>query len=819
MLSNDFLSKYKTLPFPGTDLGHFVYLRTYSRWLDSERRREAWWETVARVVEYSMSLYSGHKDVQADAEQLYDDIFNLRVFPAGRTLWLGGSKAAEKHAVGNFNCAFLVVKDIQSYGELFYLLMVGTGVGFRVLPGDVAQFPKFYPRKLINKPYVPKNKSERHDQTQVNGLTITVGDSKEGWVKALTEYLHFHTVNPVGDIVIDYNNVRPKGEPLVTFGGRASGPDGLSKLFIGINEIINNLPNGYLRSVDAMDIANLIGEAVVVGGVRRTSEITLFSPNDNDILDAKLGLYEDGSPNYGKFYRAMSNNTIFLENDVTLEFLQDILQRTRTNGEPGFINVKAARARRPNFNGINPCIVGETEILTSDGKRKVLDLLDKPFTAIVDGKPFTSSIGFWYSGNKPVYKINTEEGYSVTLTLNHQVLTKNGWTRAQDLIPGDEIRVNSENGVPRPAFRKWAKVIDLAYRGMKDVYDCSVDEINCFSANDLIIHNCAEILLDDRGLCNLSTINCMADIGNYTYPMFVNELMRRAEIATMIGIRQTNVDIDLPEWDKIQKRDRLIGVSLTGWMDMVDYFEISEIDQSELLTILKNTVNNVALEYAKELRIPAPLLTTCVKPEGTLSQLQTVSSGVHRSFAPYYVRRIRISAHDPLATVMSNLNYPIYPEGINPITFDELNSLEKFSRLQGASTWVIEFPVMSQAKVKASDESAIDQFERYLNFQEHYSEHNTSITITVDDDEWDKMASVLYDNWDNLVAVSFLPKDTNSYPLMPYEAITKQEYELRKSQIKIGDMVEMLRQEELVYYETSDGELDPGCESGVCPPR
>lgn len=829
LLTSTFLKKYQNLPFPGTPLGEFVYLRTYSRWIGD--RREKWWETVARVVEYSFSLYSGHKQnlsLTVEAENLFDDIFNLRVFPAGRTLWLGGSKASEKHAIGNFNCAFVILKDIEAYCDLFYLLMVGTGVGFRVLLSDVMGFPKFYKTNVIHAPYQPKPKSERLDNTMtsIDGetQTIVVGDSKEGWVDAVRDFLVGFSNHKINEIIIDYNNVRPRGEKLVTFGGRASGPDGLSKLFVKSAEIINAVcehNNGTLRTVDAMDIANLIGEAVVVGGVRRTSEITLFDINDNDILDAKLGLYTEGSTNYGLFHRSMSNNSIYFTKKPSLETIRDILNRTAENGEPGFINAEAASLRRPNFQGINPCITGDTIILTKEGERRVLDLVDKPFVAVVDTKEYPAT-GFWFSGNKPVYQINTKEGYTLKLTLDHKVLTKNGWTHAYDLIPGDEIRVNSTSGMSKPAFRKWATVIDLTYQGMKDVYDCTVEEIHCFSANNLIAHNCAEILLDDKGLCNLSTVNCMADIKFYSnIDSYLVELQRRIRAATKIGVRQTNVDIGLPAWDKVQKRDRLIGVSLTGWMDMVDYWNIDPEQQMSMLQQLRSIVDMTSLIYAKELRIPAPLLATCVKPEGSISQLPTVSSGVHRSFAPYYIRRVRISAHDPLARVMSELNYPIYPESsvINPEKFDSLNPLEQFSMLEAASTWVIEFPVASQSRTKASEETALEQLNRYLMFQRHYSQHNTSITITVGPNEWGPIADAIYTNWDDFVGVSLLPKDTNAYPLMPYEAISEQEYLLRKDQIKNGNIEEKLRLAEAEFYETADSELDPSCENGVCPPR
>ena len=140
LLTNEFLSKYKHKPNPfPTELGEFVYYRTYSRWLPEEQRREYWWETVKRAVEYNCSLAPTTRE---EAEKLYDNVYNLRNFLAGRTLWTASTESSRKYGMSNYNCSFIVIDSFRAYMDIFYLLMVGSGVGFRVLPEDVEKLPK-----------------------------------------------------------------------------------------------------------------------------------------------------------------------------------------------------------------------------------------------------------------------------------------------------------------------------------------------------------------------------------------------------------------------------------------------------------------------------------------------------------------------------------------------------------------------------------------------------------------------------------------------------------------------------------------------------
>ena len=309
-----------------------------------------------------------------------------------------------------------------------------------------------------------------------------------------------------------------------------------------------------------------------------------------------------------------------------------------------------------------------------------------------------------------------------------------------------------------------------------------------------------EILLANKGLCNLTTVNVYSFIFNN---VLNKTLLKEAfKLSARIGVRMTLIDLELEEWNEQQKKDRLIGCSMTGWFDMVDAINMSIKEQRELLRELKAVVREEADRFADELGINRPLLATTVKPEGSISQLPTVSSGIHRSHSPYYLRRVRISENDPLVNVLKELEYPLYPE--NGETWEN------------ASTLVVEFPIKSPVKKTKYDVTAIEQLETYKMFMEEYVEHNASITVTVRENEWEEVEEWIWNNWDSFVGVSFLSLDENIYPLAPYEAITEEEYNKRISTMKPFDA------SLLTKHENGEDDLDVGidsCEAGVCPIR
>ena len=678
LLTDDFISQYKHLPNPfPTQLGQFVYYRTYSRWLPLEKRREYWWETVKRAVEFNCNLV---RTTQREAELLYDNIFHLKQFLAGRTLWTGGTEVSTKYPMANFNCSFTILDNFSAFKDLFYLLMIGAGVGVRVLKADVDQLPRIRTDiKVIHESYSPLPKEKREELTSIifmsNTAHIVVGDSKEGWVESLDYYLsilHKKEYRNIKNIIFNYNYVRAKGEKLKTFGGTASGYKSLREMFSKIDKIIkmdcfSNLKK--LRPIDCMDIANIIGQNVVVGGVRRTSEVVLFDKDDQEILNAKNNLYEqiDGKwiKNETISHREMSNNSIFYTSKPTREHLAWHVRQMRYSGEPGFMNAEAAAKRRKNLHGANPCM---------------------------------------------------------------------------------------------------------------------------------------EVLLDRNQMCNLTTVNVHGFVNEGKLEK--NQLFEAQRLSLRAGFRMTFLDLELDQWNVRQRRDRLVGCSLTGWQDMVNATGMTREEQSELRKKLREIVHQEADHYAKKMGVEPPLLMTTVKPEGTLSQLPTVSSGVHHSHSPYYIRRVRINASDPLLKVCEELGYDIKPEN---------GQTEENCR-----TKVISFPCTAPKGRTKNEVTAIDQLEIYRSFQKEYTDHNTSITVNVKNDEWEDVEEWLWANWDDVVAVSFVSLDDSFYAQMPYEEITEEDYKNRLK--KMIHFIPSL----ISKYEKEETEIDVGdesCANGACPIR
>lgn len=488
----------------------------------------------------------------------------------------------------------------------------------------------------------------------------------------------------------------------------------MKEMFEGIDKVLKNQLDNTLapletikvinrpytltkvRPIHILDMCNLIGSNVVVGGVRRTAEIFLCDEDDWECIFAKYGINGinqeahqrliDYIDNYDGIdwltvapllndkshlhHRRMSNNSICFTEKPSQEFLHLLFLIMQSEGEPGFINLKAAEYRRRNARGINPC---------------------------------------------------------------------------------------------------------------------------------------AEVLLDSYGTCNLTTVNIKSFIKfNDDIPTLdFQSLMQAQALSVRAAIRMTCIDLELHKCDFIQKRDRLIGASLTGWKDAVELLNYNADQEKNLMSFLREIAVNTANDYCYALRIPTPLLTTTIKPEGTLSQVAGgVSSGLHSSYAPFYIRRIRINANDPLAKLAVHLGWTVNPE---------IGTTD----LENPTTLVIDFPVASNVKYTRDEQSVEEQLDTYFNFQDFYTEHNSSNTISVKPDEWDKAEEIVFERWDDLIGVTFFPFHGGTYELAPYEEITEEKYNELKSNMKPFD------HNLLPLFENNETEtiiLDE-CEVGACPIR
>jgi len=342
IITDGFLAKYKdkTPPFGFNGLGYVVYKRTYSR-INPDGSNEEWYETVARCINGAQEIGAGY--TKDEAERLFDHMFNLRCNMAGRMLWQLGTSGIKRYGGnGLLNCWFVQMNEPEDFCFLFENLMLGGGVGFSVSREDVYELPK-----------VQEGVKITHLNTK--DADFIVPDSREGWVALLRRLLKSFFVTGRS---FSYSTiiVRGYGEKIQGFGGTASGPGILVEGIANITKTLQSREGKKLRSIDVLDVCNIIGSIVVSGNIRRSAQIALGDPDDYLFIRAKR--WDLGHiPNW----RALSNNTIFAD-DYT-HITNDVWEGYHGNGEPyGLFNVKLAQRigrvgehRKDNCQGVNPC--------------------------------------------------------------------------------------------------------------------------------------------------------------------------------------------------------------------------------------------------------------------------------------------------------------------------------------------------------------------------------------------------------------------------------------------------------------------------------
>lgn len=301
---------------------------------------------------------------------------------------------------------------------------------------------------------------------------------------------------------------------------------------------------------------------------------------------------------------------------------------------------------------------------------------------------------------------------------------------------------------------------------------------------------CGEIILRSKQFCNLTEVVARPEDD-------LASLQRKLRFATLLGTYQatlTNFAYIGPEWQKNCEDECLLGVSITGLWDS------PAARQPEILKALRAEAIAINAEYAQRFNIRAATAITCVKPSGTVSQLVDSASGMHPRYAKFYVRRIRISATDPLFAMLREQKFPYFPE---------VGQLEST-----ATSFVLEFPVAAPVSSTTRDDLHADaQLAFWKIVKQHYTEHNPSVTISVANDEWIDVAHWLYAHWDIVGGLSFLPANHAVYELAPYEAISEAEYRRRVAQQPNVDF------SNIVAYEKEDHTLGAkayACVSGQC---
>lgn len=641
-----------------TPYQQFIHLSRYARWNEEAGRREIWTETVDRYFNFFVPYLTEHHGLElagTEHHELSSAIVNLQVMPSMRCLMTAGPALSRDHIAG-YNCAYRPINDIRAFDEILFILMCSTGVGFSV------------ERQYVNQlSAIP----ERLDESQIR---IAVRDSKRGWAEGYRELLGLLFAGRIPSW--DMSAIRPKGARLFTMGGTASGPDPLIELFEFTVRLFQGAVGRKLTSIECHDLVCMIGECVVVGGVRRSALLSLSNLSDQRMRDAKSGEWYELTP-----WRRISNNSVaYTETPEVGQFMEEWSSLYHSkSGERGIFNRDAAR-----------------EQAMKSGRRK----------------------GYYPNGAK-------------------------------------EIPIE-------------------------------------FGTNP-----CSEIILRPNQFCNLSTIIARAKDT-------IDTLEKKVRLAAILGTWQsclTNFRYITKAWRENCEEERLLGVSMTGIMgnEMLAGQSYDKKHLPDILEYLKAVAVSTNREWAERLGIPQSTAVTCVKPEGTATQLVGVhESGLTPAWSEYYIRRVREDKDGPVAQMLQNNGFPYEVD------------------VHNAQNLVFDFPHHApKTSVFRHQMTAIDQLEHWETFQNHWCEHKPSITVYVREREWPTVGGWVFDHFDQMSGVSFLPFSDHVYKQAPYEELTRGGYASMKEAMPPNfNMAEELTQFESEDHTTSSHEL--ACVAGAC---
>jgi ribonucleoside-diphosphate reductase alpha chain len=365
----------------------------YARYLPEKQRRENWTELVTRNKEMHLKKFPHLKE---DIQWAYDYVYAKKVLPSMRSMQFGG-KPIEVSPNRVFNCAYAPIDDIRVFGEIMFLLLGGTGVGYSVQTNHIEKLP------TINKPN-PKR-----------ARRFLIGDSIEGWADAVNILIKSY-FKGTSRIRFDFSDIRPKGARLVTSGGKAPGPQPLRECLVKVEGILDSKDEGdQLSSIEVHDIVCHIADAVLAGGIRRAALISLFSADDQAMLSAKSGNWWETNPQRGR----SNNSVVIMRHRIDKDTFMDLWDRVEQSGagEPGFYFTNDKDY------GCNPCceialrpfqFCNLTEINVSDVDNQE-EYEKRARAASIIGTLQASYTDFHYL--RPVWQRNTEKDYLIGVSM------------------------------------------------------------------------------------------------------------------------------------------------------------------------------------------------------------------------------------------------------------------------------------------------------------------------------------------------------------------------------------------------------------------
>ncbi len=381
------------------------------------------------------------------------------------------------------------------------------------------------------------------------------------------------------------------------------------------------------------------------------------------------------------------------------------------------------------------CKVGEVVVVGGVRRSAMISLSD-----LSDDRMAHAKAGNWWDGNGQRALANNSAIYEVKPDVGKFMRE---WSSIYESHSGE-----------RGIFNRYASELQAAKNGRREL------------GKEWGTNPCSEIILRPYQFCNLSSVIVRSSDS-------VDTLRNKVRLATILGTFQstmTHFPYLRKVWQTNTEEERLLGVSMTG---ILDNPLLNNPDNPELPTILeglKNVAIDTNAEFADAIGINRSAAITAIKPEGTVSQLTGTASGIHPQHSQYFIRRVRSDNKDPLTDFLKSQGFPAEPCVMKP-----------------ESTTVFSFPMrVEKGAVLREDLNAIKHLRLWLLFQRHYCEHKPSVTISVNETEWPEVGAWVWNNFDEITGVSFLPMDGGTYRQAPYESINEFEYHDMVSKMPLG---------------------------------
>ena len=381
------------------------------------------------------------------------------------------------------------------------------------------------------------------------------------------------------------------------------------------------------------------------------------------------------------------------------------------------------------------CKVGEVVVVGGVRRSAMISLSD-----LSDDRMAHAKAGNWWDGNGQRALANNSAIYEVKPDVGKFMRE---WSSIYESHSGE-----------RGIFNRYASELQAAKNGRREL------------GKEWGTNPCSEIILRPYQFCNLSSVIVRSSDS-------VDTLRNKVRLATILGTFQstmTHFPYLRKVWQTNTEEERLLGVSMTGILDNVLLNDPDNAELPAILEGLKNVAIDTNAELADAIGINRSAAITAIKPEGTVSQLTGTASGIHPQHSQYFIRRVRSDNKDPLTDFLKSQGFPAEPCVMKP-----------------DSTTVFSFPMrVEKGAVLREDLNAIKHLRLWLLFQRHYCEHKPSVTISVNENEWPEVGAWVWNNFDEITGVSFLPMDGGTYRQAPYESMTEFEYHDMVSKMPLG---------------------------------